>query len=95
MSKKVFRHPFADVYPKMDPNVTAESLILIKCDGDDYGRGPVEAAKEQAVNTSQVLGRLVQLMFERGLITKLEVYKIAGCSPPDIDPFGDEEETDL
>jgi len=50
--------------------------IQIVLDGNDYGVGQVEAATDQANNTSIALGNLLVLLEKKGMIGKKDVYEI-------------------
>jgi predicted ATP-dependent serine protease len=65
---------FEDGYEKH--RYTAEGYIQRKCDGSDYDRGAIETAQAAASNAGDVLGRLVQVLYDKGVISKDDVYKI-------------------
>lgn len=46
-----------------------EQYALLKLDGDDYGMGAVEAVTVTARQNSEAIGRLLDLMTEKGLIS--------------------------
>lgn len=52
--------------------------------GSDYDRGALEEAAAQATNVSEAFGRLVEILAERGDLTRKDVFKIAkGYVPRD------------
>lgn len=44
--------------------------------GDDYGIGQLEAACRTAENNSEAIGRLVGILFEKGLLTGGEACEV-------------------
>ena len=74
--KKLFKPRYKEIYPER-PNVTAEELVTQFLDGSDYDRGAVETAKAQAENASECIARLVQVLFDNGLISKPDVVMVA------------------
>jgi len=55
-----------------------EDYAESKLDGDDYGKGTMEAAADTARNNSQAIGRLLDLMADRGLVSAEEAATIVG-----------------
>lgn len=49
--------------------VSVSRAIEVACDGDDYDRGSLEAARATANNTARVLGKLVEKLTVAGLLT--------------------------
>ncbi len=50
-------------------------------DGDEYGLGAMEAAAKTAENNSRAIGRLLDLLAERRMLSAKETETIiAGCS---------------
>jgi len=52
---------------------TISQAIEAYIDGADYERGAVETAQSTANNAGKCLGNLVQLLVEKGVLTKKEV----------------------
>ena len=75
MSKKVFKGPYSGERTK-DDRLSASEIVEFVCDGDDYERGSVEAARAQADNCSKTLGRLVEKLFDKGVLSRSEVIEI-------------------
>lgn len=53
-----------------------EDYAESKLDGDDYGKGAMEAAADTARNNSQAIGRLLDLMAEKGLVSAEEAATV-------------------
>ncbi len=60
--------------------LTASELIEVELDGDSYEGGRLEQAQAQAENTTEGLGRLVQVLFDKGLIDRADVWTVAGMN---------------
>ena len=57
-----------------------EDYAESKLDGDDHGKGAMEAAADTARNNSQAIGRLLDLMADKGLVSAEEAATIVeGC----------------
>lgn len=56
----------------------ASEFIKIALDGSDYDRGALEAAHAEAENGNKALGRLIECLYNGGVLSKEDVYKIAG-----------------
>jgi hypothetical protein len=54
-----------------------ESYFRYVLDGADYEGGSVEWAQSTASNTASALGRLVETLYEKGILTKHQVMLIA------------------
>lgn len=52
------------------------SAVECECDGTDYDRGSVETAEATARNTMRFLGRLVETLHEKELLTNGDVLKL-------------------
>ncbi len=61
-----------------DKEFTAAELIETELDGSCYDRGSLETAQAQAENCSKAMGRLVQVLFDRGAISRCDVWEVAG-----------------
>ena len=53
-----------------------EDYAEFKLDGNDYGKGAMEAATDTARNNSQAIGRLLDLMAEKGLVSAQEAATV-------------------
>lgn len=60
----------------VDTYDTIEIYAERHLNGDDYNKGVVEAAYSTAQNNSKALGRLMDILAQKGLLTALETYKI-------------------
>lgn len=47
-----------------------------KLDGNDYGVGRLEAATNEAENNSNAMGKLMELLFEKGIISLDDIKNI-------------------
>lgn len=47
-------------------------------DGEDYGRGAMEATEHTARNNSRAIGRLLWVLMARGVISEQDAYYAAG-----------------
>lgn len=56
---------------------SVSTYVARSLDGNDYGRGQVESAAREAANASEAIGRLVQLLHEKGILTLSEVSFVA------------------
>lgn len=63
-------------------------------DGDDYGKGAMEAAADTARNNSKAIGRLLDLLSEKHLVTAEEVVATIEGWVNGSAVFGDREETE-
>jgi hypothetical protein len=48
------------------------------CDVDSYEDGVVEAARETADNVAKILGRLVEVLVEKKILTPVDITKLTG-----------------
>ena len=56
-------------------------------DGDDYGNGVIEATANTARNNSQAIGRLLDLMAEKGLVSAEEITTVVEGYMPGVAIF--------
>lgn len=57
-------------------------VIESACDECDYGLEKIETLARSADQTAKVIGRLVQVLYDRRIISNHDVYNIAGWSIP-------------
>jgi len=57
-------------------DVDTKDFIIGKVDGDDYGRGSIEAARQTADNAGQVLGNLIELLQTRGILKETDIEEL-------------------
>lgn len=62
---------------------TAGELVEACLDGSDYERGQIEEIKATAGNTQSAIARLTQILYDRKLITRQDVYTVADQTNPD------------
>lgn len=62
---------------KPAPSFTITEAIVAQCDGSEYDRGVLEAADATAKQTSQMLGKLISTLYDKGLLTADELYRLA------------------
>lgn len=62
---------------------TAGEFVDFCLDGSDYDRGQMEEIKANAENCKSAIGRLTQILYDRKLITRQDVYTIADQTNPD------------
>jgi len=73
MSKEVFRHRF-----RPERKLTAKALVESYLDGDSYDHGGrLESVQAQANNVTEAFGRLVEILFDKKVLSKNDVYTIA------------------
>lgn len=70
-----FRKPYA---------VNVESLFEGELDGNDYGVGQIEAATATAANNSKALGRLVDVLLQRGALQPQDITTILGLYETEV-----------
>ena len=63
-------------YGETTEYVSLEQYAEYRLDGDDYGKGAMEAAADTARNNSKAIGRLLDLLSEKHLVTAEEVAAI-------------------
>jgi len=52
---------------------------IINClDGNDYDRGALEATRKTADNACEAIGKLINILANKGLLTATEIKDIAG-----------------
>lgn len=64
-------------YGSQIPLYTAAELIERELEGSDYDRGAVEAARAQADNCTKAFARLVQVLFDKEILTRADVLRVA------------------
>lgn len=86
-SKKIFYKKNYHYYNLEKEKMSAHEFVKRSLDANmyDYSGGAVEIAQEQADNTTGALARLVEILFDRGLISREDVYTVVGQSAPDDD----------
>lgn len=57
--------------------LTAAELIERELDGSSYDRGSLETAQADAENCKAGLARLVQVLFDKSVLTRVDVWKVA------------------
>jgi hypothetical protein len=77
MSRQVFEKKFSSIYVD-SKKCDAKTFIESRLDGDDYERGAIESARAQGENVSVAFARLIQILFDKKVLTQAEVEKIAG-----------------
>lgn len=55
-----------------------ENYIVRCLDGDDYDRGAMEAARKTADNACEALGKLINILTDKGLLIATDIKDIAG-----------------
>ena len=65
-----------DDYGKVQEWQSLMEYAELKLDGDDYGKGRLEAAEDTARNNSKAIGRLLDLMADKGIVSANEVVII-------------------
>lgn len=55
--------------------IDISDAVEAKCDGADYDRGALETAQATARNTSQLLGRLVELLHAQGVLSDAQIQE--------------------
>lgn len=64
-----------NTYPRIE-GVHITEAIALECDGGGYDTGAVEAAARTAENVSKMLGRLVNILAEKKLLTAQDISMI-------------------
>ncbi len=59
-------------------SITIAGAVGEACDGDGYDTGALEAAAATARNTSEVLGRLVATLADKGVLDLADIRSITG-----------------
>lgn len=59
-----------------DTKYTAKDFIRRSCNEQSHDRGKIETLEYNVETTIEVTSRLVDLLFERGMITEKDVYFI-------------------
>lgn len=66
----------SDNYGTVREYGSLEEYAEYRLDGDDYGKGAMEAATDTARNNSRAIGRLLDHLAEKGLLNAAEVSNI-------------------
>jgi len=73
----------ANYYSK-ETTETIKEYTTHKLDGDDYGRGQLEAAEATTTNATDALGRLMETLAQKGLLSAPEItYIVEGKTSRD------------
>ena len=72
------------VYGKKQKYRDLKELAVNALDGSDYERGCLEAAQETANNCAAAIGRLLEHLNAKNLITEEDIVLILGFDPREV-----------
>jgi len=59
-------------------DIEVKDYIINCLNGDDYDRGAMEATRKTADNACEAIGKLINILTDKGLLNATEIKDIAG-----------------